>query len=188
MSAESTVAVVAAVIASFSMGAAMWQASSARRQTNLQQRIIEDAAQPYVWADIRPDDRDAAFFHLILKNEGPTVAENVQVSFNPTLPEAWRPSRRVGPSGTEFASVPPGRTMIWNLGSVTDVMSKKTAMQFDITVSTKGPYGDVPARTYRIDLTQYDGHAMRAPGTLSGVTRAIADLTKRIEKKGTVQN
>lgn len=188
MSTESTVAVVAAVIALFSMGAAIWQAASARRQTNLQQRIIEDAAQPYVWVDIRPDDRDAAFFHLILKNEGPTVAENVSVSFNPSLPEVWRPSRQVGPNGTDFASVPPGRTMIWNLGSTVDIIGKKTAMQFDITVSAKGPYGDVPPRTYRIDVAQYDGHAMRAPGTLSGVTRAIAELTKQVKESGAVPN
>lgn len=184
MSIEITTAVVAAVIALLSMGAATWQAASARRQTNLQQRMLEEAAQPYVWVDIRPDDRDAAFFHLVLRNEGPTVAEDVYISIDPPLPSVWRPSRPVGPSGTDFSSIPPGRTMVWNLGVASEIIGTKTAKKFNITVSAKGPYGDVPPHTYRIDLAQYDGHAMRAQGTLSGVTRAISELTKQVKKSG----
>ncbi|WP_430336272.1 hypothetical protein [Rhodococcus sp. ACT016] len=182
MSAEATIAVVAAIIALSSMVAAFWQAGSARRQTNLQQQMIENAAQPYVWVDIRPDDRDAAFFHLILKNEGPTVAENVHVVIDPPLPESWRPSGSVGPRESDFASLPPGRTMIWNLGLASDIVATETERQFDVTITATGPYGPLVPHTYRLDLTRYIGHAQRAPGTLSGVAKAIGDLTKQVEK------
>lgn len=182
MSAEATIAVVAAIIALASMIAAFWQAGSARRQTNLQQRMMEEAAQPYVWVDIRPDDRDAAFFHLILKNEGPTVAEDVHIVIDPPLPKAWRPSGPVGPRSSEFASVPPGRTMIWNLGSANEMVGQDTAKQFNVTISARGPYGPVPSHTYRLDLTPYEGQIMRAPGTLSGVANAITDLTKQVKQ------
>lgn len=182
MSLETIIAVVAAIIALSSMIAAFWQAGSARRQTNLQQRIIEDAAQPYVWVDIRPDDRDAAFFHLIIKNEGPTVAKNVHVVIDPPLPETWRSSGPVGPRESDFASIPPGRTMIWNLGLANDIVDTDTERQFDITISAEGPYGPIPPHTYRLDLTRYNGHVRRAPGTLSGVTKAIGDLTKQVKQ------
>lgn len=181
MSAESTIAVVAAMIALASMTAAFWQARNARHQTNLQQRMLEDAAQPYVWADIRPDDRDAAFFHLTLKNEGPTVAEEVRVVIDPPLPAAWQPSAPVGPRSSDFESLPPGRIMVWNLGSANEIVATDH-MQFDITISAKGPYGKLPPRTYRLDLSQYKGNAMRAPGTLSGVAKAITDLTKQVQQ------
>ena len=164
------------------MIAAFWQAGSARRQTKLQQRMIEDAAQPYVWVDIRPDDRDATFFHLLLKNEGPTVAEDVRVVINPPLPDSWRPSGSVGPRESDFASLPPGRIMIWNLGLASDIVATDTVRKFDITVSARGPYGQIPPHTYRLDLTLYNGHVQRAPGTLSGVAKAIDNLTKQVKQ------
>ncbi|RZL21842.1 MAG: hypothetical protein EOP31_26540 [Rhodococcus sp. (in: high G+C Gram-positive bacteria)] len=183
MEPETAVTVVAAIIALASMIAAFWQAGSARRQTNLQQRALEDASQPYVWADIRPDDRNASFFHLILKNEGPTVAEHVRVVIDPPLPDSWRQSGAVGPRHTDFASLPPGRTMIWNLGPTHEIVNSDTAKQFDITISAKGPFGQVLPHTYRLDLNQYTHNAMRSPGTLAGVTTALDNLTKQIKTK-----
>ena len=182
MRTETTIAVVAAIIAMSSMIAAFWQAGNARRQTNLQQQMIKDAAEPYVWVDIRPDDRDADFFHLILKNEGPTVAEDVHIAIDPPLPEAWRPSGSVGPQYSDFASLPPGRTMVWNLGLASEIVATDTERRFDVTITASGPYGPLAPRTYRLDLSRYNGHVRRAPGTLSGIAKAIDDLTKQVKK------
>lgn len=58
MSAETISAVAAVVAAVIACGALYFtgvQARTAMRQTELQRKIHEDAAQPYVWADIRVD-------------------------------------------------------------------------------------------------------------------------------------
>lgn len=194
MSAETWIAIGAAAIALLSMSAAFWQAQSAREQAKsarhqaaLQKRALEDAAQPYVWMDIRPDDRDASFFHMILKNEGPTIAENVRVVVDPPLPASWRPTGVVGPTEQAFAALPPGRRMIWNLGLASEIVEADSVKEFDVTISVTGPHGEVPAHTYTLDLSPYGSNAKYALGTLSAVTRAISDLTKEVKnvnKKG----
>lgn len=169
------------MIALLSMGAAFWQAQIAREQASLQRRVLEDGAQPYVWVDIRPDTRDASFFHLILQNEGPTVAEDVRVDIDPPLPASWRPHGVVGPTGQSFAALPPGRSMIWNIGLASDIVGAETGKQFEVTISATGPYGEVPSHTYTLDLSTYDRNARYAHGTLSAVTNAIGELTEEIK-------
>jgi len=182
VSAETTVAVIAAVIAVFSMGAAIAQANQSRRQTNLQQRTLEDAAQPYIWVDIRPDERNASFFHLILKNEGPTVAQNVHVTIDPPLPTNWGRGEPIGPRHQDFSSIPPGRHMVWNLGLTHEIVNADTVKEFAITISADGPHGPVVPYTYKLDLDQYKYNTMFVPGTLSAITKSIDNLTKAIKK------
>jgi hypothetical protein len=62
------------------------QARAARQQTRLQQQMREDQAQPYVWADIRPNDQSMHLIKLMIHDEGPTTATNVTVTFDPPLP------------------------------------------------------------------------------------------------------
>jgi hypothetical protein len=50
------ISVVAAVFNFRSTQAAEREAHAAEEQTQIQRELRVDAAQPYVWADIRPDD------------------------------------------------------------------------------------------------------------------------------------
>ncbi|WP_070159759.1 hypothetical protein [Rhodococcus sp. 1139] len=186
MSTETTVAVIAAAIALLSMGAAFWQANQARRQTDLQLRALHDAAQPYVWVDIRPDERDASFFHLILKNEGPTVAENVHITIDPPLPPSWGESigkDAIGPRQQHFSAIPPGRQMFWQLGLSHAIVAADTAKKFTVTINADGPYGPISPYTYQLDIDQYTHNHKYAPGSLSGITQAIEKLATAVEKK-----
>lgn len=182
MSAETTVAVIAAFIAVFSMIAAIVQSNQARRQTSLQQRALEDAAQPYIWVDIRPDERNASFFHLILKNEGPTVAQNVRVTINPPLPTNWGHGEPIGPRHQDFSSIPPGRRMIWNLGVTHEIVNSDTVKEFTITIAADGPHGPVLPYTYKLNIDQYKYNSMFAPGTLSAISKSIDNLTTATKK------
>ncbi len=100
MDASAWVAVVAAVIALASVVVAVLQARSsaqqaraAQRQTELQQKALEEAAQPYVWADFRMDAEHGYVPMLVIANEGPTVATDVEVTFDPPLPPDDRQAR-----------------------------------------------------------------------------------------------
>ena len=64
--------------------AALRAAHAAEEQTKIQLRI--DAAQPYVWVDIRSDDAQGTRLNLVMGNSGPTVAEKVRVKVSPPLP------------------------------------------------------------------------------------------------------
>jgi hypothetical protein len=93
VNAETWVAVAAALIAAAALyfnwrstRAAGRAARAAEEQTKVQQQLRIDAAQPYVWVDVRPDDATATLLNLVIGNSGPTVAVNVRVRVDPPLP------------------------------------------------------------------------------------------------------
>ena len=59
------------------------QAEAAERQTAVQERMQQDAAQPYVHADSRVHPQEGVLLMLVITNSGPTVATNVDVRFAP---------------------------------------------------------------------------------------------------------
>ncbi len=90
MNAGDWVAVAAAVIALAavwysrrSAGAADRSAVAVEEQTAIQRQIRIDAAQPYVWADVRSDDESGVLLNLVVGNSGPTVATNVRIKIDP---------------------------------------------------------------------------------------------------------
>ena len=115
MDASAIIAVIAATIALAALYVTWRQVQAADEQTAIQREIYRDASQPYVWADVRLHQQHAGFFMLILKNEGPTVATNVTVTFTPPLPAMWRDLATVGTGDTShltptsrFSALPPG--------------------------------------------------------------------------------
>ncbi|MGY5036044.1 hypothetical protein ACWC9U_35610 [Streptomyces sp. 900116325] len=179
-------AVVAALIALAALYFARTQAKSAERQTSLQQKMREDAAQPYVWADIRPHQEHGQLFQLLLKNEGPTVAVDVAVRFDPPL-KGWRdPGRQCGPATDEnsvarFKALPPGRTMIWHLGTTHEAL-KQGPTRYEVTVDGTGPSGRIEQLRYVIDLAEYTWAATTVPGSLFGIAASIDKATSQLEK------
>jgi hypothetical protein len=84
--AQTWVAIAAAVIAVIALyfnaqytRAADRAVRSAEAQTKIQQQLRIDAAQPYIWVDVRPDDVTGTLLNLVIGNSGPTVATNVRV-------------------------------------------------------------------------------------------------------------
>jgi len=93
MNAEAWIAVGAALIAGVALyfngrstRAATRAARAAEEQTKIQQQLRVDAALPYVWVDVRPDDATGTLLNLVVGNSGPTVATNIRVRVDPPLP------------------------------------------------------------------------------------------------------
>ncbi len=188
MDASAWVAVVAAVIALASVVVAVLQARSsaqqaraAQRQTELQQKALEEAAQPYVWADFRMDAEHGYVLMLVITNEGPTVATDVEVTFDPPLPPKDRQSGPVGPSGP-LRSLPPGRRMSWWIGSGPDLSSSGALRRHQVRITGTGPHGPLPVLEYDLDMNDFGSSASAPPGSLAGVTSQLEKLTKAVQK------
>lgn len=115
------VAAVAAIAALYynyrSARAAERAAGAAEEQSEIQRQLRIDAAQPYVWVDVRPDDATSVTLNLVIGNSGPTVATNVRVMIDPRLPAIEQLEDRAQTAQDLLAggikSLPPGRTLVW---------------------------------------------------------------------------
>ena len=146
------VAAGAAVLALFLTAIA---AKAARDQTKIQQKLREDAAQPYVWADVRAEEEHGVVMMLVVGNSGPTVATDVTVKIEPPLPaiEQLQGARAAQERLAEgFKSLPPGRTLGWWLGQGWNVVAKEGPQVHRITITANGPFGPIPELSYDVDL------------------------------------
>ena len=86
VSVAAAAAAIAAAIAAFAaLRPAERAARAAEEQLGVQCDIARQAAQPYVWADIQPDNQQGVLLHLVVGNAGPTVAHNVRVVITPPI-------------------------------------------------------------------------------------------------------
>jgi len=183
--AIAVVAVVVAVLqarsAKSQADAARVQADAALRQTELQERVHRDSTLPYVWVDFRLDEAQGSLVYLVVRNEGPTVAEEVQIYFEPALQGAGvnkdfnALQRRLT---NRLRSLPPGREMRWHfaVGHVLFGEANTAPLKYKVTVNGQGPYGDLPELTYFLDLDDLREVAAPRGGSLSEVTKAIKSL------------
>ncbi len=72
------VAAAALYFTGLSARAAGRAAAAAEEQSKIQRQLRIDAAQPYVWVDVRPDEA-GTLLNLVIGNSGPTVATNVHI-------------------------------------------------------------------------------------------------------------
>lgn len=161
------------------------QVTEAREQTALQRQMHRDAAQPYVWLDIRPDDGHGQLIKVVLENGGPTVATNIRVTIDPPLPDM---SSRTGAhfSGLDagVSALAPGRSMRWSLGTGAQLFSDPANVRaHQVTIDARGPFGPAETVRYTIDLGQWSETSGVPPGTLHEVRNAIVDLRKTIAKR-----
>lgn len=174
-------AIAAAVIALAALALTYHQARNAARQTELQRQIVEDSAQPNVWADLRLDPRQGHLLQFVVMNEGPTVATDEVLDIDPPLKADWmkEPNEPHGPhqQRNRFASIPPGRQMVWHVAVIFDVFQSDGPHAFAVTITSNGPYGPVEPQTYVLDLNDYRGVAATAPGTLLEIKKSIDELT-----------
>lgn len=184
-------AIAAALIALVALFFAWKQARNATAQTELQQRIREESAQPYVWADFRVDPRSGEMLQFVVKNEGPTVARDVKLHFEPPLKADWmlNPQEEHGPAkqGNRFSSIPPGREMVWHLASAFTFEGSTDVKKFTLTVSGTGPYGPMDDLTYILNIDDYRTGAATAPGTLLGIKKSLDKILKEFKDQSNRQ-
>ena len=182
MDAATAITAAAALIALVALYFTGQQVKVAKQQTGLQQKLHEDAAQPYVWADLRPTDGDGHIMLLVVRNEGPTVATNVQIAFDPPVPTRWDANKdEDARASITLASMPPGRQLAWYVGVGPAWFDSKGVKRFAITINHDGPYGSVPALEYALDFHDFAETAVQPAGTLNGVTKAVKELTKQLK-------
>lgn len=175
-------AVVAAVATSVSGRFVRDQVREMKRQTDLQQTIVEGSSSPYVWADVRLQSRNGSNLEVVLGNSGPTVATNVRVEIDPPFPtdhdahvSAMHQRLREG-----LSSLAPGRTLHWTLGPSPDLVNRSGSLAHQIRIACDGPYGAVAVTEYTIDMADFRESVAHHDGTLVDVAREIASLTKRL--------
>jgi len=183
LSIESTRASVrSAAAAERAAQAAERAAKAAEDQANIQGQLRIDAAQPYVWADVRPDDGSGVILVLIIGNSGLTVAQHVQVKIDPPFPnipqlaEAVAAQQRLAEG---FKSLPPGRTLRWWLGQGWNLLQPEGTQPHQITINAEGPFGPIPELTYELDLSEYRGQDPQPQGNLHLLTKAVEKLADK---------
>lgn len=156
----SAISAVASAVAAVSASVAIWPAhraaTEARKQNNIQTKVQKEALQPYLWVDIQPTFAQGNLLQIVLVNEGPTVATNVKVVFDPKIPPAT-----AGLDKSEVAqcrlrdgilSLTPGRRLRWPIGSATarigDSQSFDSTTTYRVTVKGCGPLGPLDSGTF----------------------------------------
>jgi hypothetical protein len=178
------VAAVAAIAALYynhrSAYAADRAAGAAEEQSKIQRQLRIDAAQPYVWVDVRPDEVTGVILNLLIGNSGPTVATNVRVTIDPPLRAIDQLHDRAHAAQKLLAdgikSLPPGRTYVWPLGQGFNILADTGPQVHTVTIEAEGPFGTVSPQTYPLDLSNWRGVMHRPAGSLHQIAEAIGKL------------
>lgn len=164
------------------------QVAAAREQTRLQRELSREALQPYVWADIQPDMQQGTVMHIVVGSNGPTVAQNVRVTFDPPLPAGSQQSDKVGEVQRILASglhsLAPGRQIRWTLGAGYDLLASSEPQVRTIRIEADGPAGPLPVVEFELDISQWRQARDAPDGSLHHVRGAIKDLTKAVAGVG----
>lgn len=163
-------------------------AKAARDQTQIQRQLRVDSAQPYVWADIRPETGQAGLLRLEVGNSGPTVATNIRITTSTPLPasgqrfeeRARAVERRLACGG--IRSLAPGRVLAWTLGVTHEVVAVEGNPPCVLTIDADGPFGPLETLTYAVDLDDLRQTDARPLGSLHLVKESIEGLTKQLNR------
>ena len=169
------------------MVAALASAFFAARAVYQTKQMRKDARQPYVWADIRPDEEDGGLLLLVVGNSGPSMARNIRVNFSPPLPttgdatlESAVAQQRLGEG---LASLAPGRTIAWAIGA-SHLVGEGDWSDHDLTVLADGPFGPLDLLQYTFSINDILNTRVAASGTLFGITSAIKQVTQQLRQPG----
>ncbi len=158
---------------------------AAREQTELQRQIAREAAQPMIWADVRPDKLSETVIELIVGNSGPTVARNVHVSIDPPLPES-QDNEFTGVAQRQLqngiAALPPGREMRWFLfySVKWSIIVPTGASIHHFIITADGPYGPLPPIAYDLNLTDMMWSKPDPPGSLHDVAEELKKISDKL--------
>lgn len=172
------------------------QTAIQREQTAIQRQLREDAAQPYLWVDVRPTDSSGKTLIFVIGNSGPTVATDVRVSVDPALPEGVEhftehPShvrlRDVLSRG--IRALAPGREIAWIIGEkgqAQELALNESGLPRTVRISGTGPFGPLPVLEYVINLGDLACIHVNPPGSIHILTQAVervgSKLVERVER------
>lgn len=180
------IAAAALYFTGLSARAAGRAAGAAEEQTTVQRQLRIDAAQPYVWVDVRPDYVTGRLLNLVIGNSGPTVATNVRIKVDPPLPAIDELKERADSAQARLAdgiaSVAPGRIFSWPLGQGFNLIKHSGPQAHTFTVNAEGPFGPVPELTHIVNLADLRGTLDR-PSALHQLTKAVEDLAGKLGKQ-----
>jgi len=161
-------------------------AREARAQTRLQREIREDAAQPRVWVDIRPDPSQGTLLQFVVGNDGPTVARNIRVTVSPRIPstEQFRATAKLleGLFGQGLSSLAPGRELRWGLGQGFNILDGSDELALMLTIDADGPYGPLPTSSYPLDLREWSSSLDQPAGSLYQTTKALEEIASELKR------
>lgn len=183
------VALLASGFAAIALPFTARAANAARRQTELQREIAEEARRPVLWADIRPHPEHRAMIHLFIGNSGPTTARDVRVTVDPPLLPGAQPCSCIeaqAQARAGIASVPPGRVINWTMGvghELLDVEDQPHEVQMRITGRDGG--GVELVDEYLIRLSDI-AFTSSGPGNLEDLTQEFKHF--RSERKAANQH
>lgn len=190
-----------ALVAAMSAGAsaiaawvALWPARNAAKaaiaQTDIQRELMEQNAQPYVWADIQPDPQQGSFLQLVLGNAGPTMARNVRVVIEPPITGTSGHSSRYADVAQKrlqdgILSLAPGREIRWSLGLASELLKDENeATIYQLSVTAEGPYGELDPSSFYIRTSDWRESSDAPQGSLHLVRNEIEKLVKVIKDRG----
>ncbi|MFE1396793.1 hypothetical protein ACFW53_02500 [Nocardiopsis dassonvillei] len=178
-------AIAAAIVALVALPFTIRASNAAKAQTQLQREIAEEAAQPYVWVEVRPEESQGGILQLVVGNSGPTFARNIRATIEPPLPkgatfsgarEAAHRRLREG-----IRALGPGRQLAWDIGKGHELVQKKDPQLHTITVTAEGPHGPVPPMSYDINLAELRETREVPTGSLHFVRRAIEKVADKLD-------
>lgn len=157
------------------------QVEASREQTRLQRQLARQAMQPYVWADIQPDMQQGTVMHVVVGNSGPTMAQDVRVTFDPPLHASGQFMTKIEKVQETLASglrsLAPGREIRWTLGAGYDLLAGEEPRVHTVRVDAVGPDGPLAPLEVVIDMSQWRQARDAPDGSLHHVRGAIKDLT-----------
>ena len=172
--------------------ASIAQANSAIEQTAIQRQLREDAAQPYVWADIKSGGASGGTLTIVVGNSGPTVATDVRVQIEPPLPLAEGHDGHEALDGIlrhGIHSIAPGREMRWRIGEhhgAGAVIEAERSTPRTIRVTGYGPFGELAPLEYVVDFADFCCSFIEEGGSLYRVAEEIKkvgfSLTSSVRK------
>lgn len=190
----SAISAVASAVAAVSASVAIWPAhraaTEACKQNNIQTKVQKEALQPYLWVDIQPTFAQGNLLQIVLANEGPTVATNVQVVFDPKIPPATAglDKSEVAQCGLRdgILSLTPGRRLRWPIGSVTarigDSQSFDSTITYRVTVKGCGPLGPLDSGTFYIRPADWREIIDEPVGSPHRVAEQFKEIAKQLNK------
>ncbi|CAM4192854.1 hypothetical protein [Nocardiopsis rhodophaea] len=158
-------------------------ANAAKAQTEIQRELRKDAAQPYVWVDVRPDEAQGTLLNLVLGNSGPTFAPNVRATIEPELPyeESSCGADGLRRLGDSIATLGPGHKLIWSIGRGFELLKSEGPQIHTVTIDAEGPFGSLPQMVYEINLDDVRGTRDAPEGNLYYVRKAVLEVANAID-------
>lgn len=184
MDAATWVAVAAAAVGVVALWFNWRAVRAAEQQTHLQRQLRIDAAQPYVWADVRADNAIGTLLNFTIGNSGSSIASNVRVTIEPPLPSIPDLSARLNGAVARLnrglPSLTPGQALSWPLGQGFNLIRADEAQEHTIHIEADGPFGSMEPISYVVSLSDYAGVLDRPAGSLDELTKAVREIGTRI--------